>query len=332
MRVQEVDVAPGRRRRQRNWLGWGLALFILGACALFLDLGRVASILGRIHPAVALGLLLLLTFDRFLMAWKWALLLRVVGVHLPLTLVIRFYYQGSLTGLFLPSSIGGDLLRAGWVAQASGVKHGAFASLLMEKLIGLVGGVIWAIFGAVVLALHFHGELTSLWLALGAVALVAIVGGFALSLHEAVHGFVLAALGRFKAWRVLGLAHRLYETYALYSNAKGVLAWNLLLALAEHALQIVVFLLLTRSLGIEVAPLLLFAMTSVQFLVLRSIPISPDGWGVAELSAIGFYGLIGIGSEAAFSMMFLNHILITVACLPGLWFLLRGRSSSSAAA
>jgi hypothetical protein len=38
------------------------------------------------------------------------------------------------------------------------------------------------------------------------------------------------------------------------------------------------------------------------------------------------------GSEAAFSMMFLNHILITAACLPGLWFLLRGRSSSSAAA
>ena len=29
------------KRRQRNWLGWGLALFILGACALFLDLGQV---------------------------------------------------------------------------------------------------------------------------------------------------------------------------------------------------------------------------------------------------------------------------------------------------
>ena len=331
MQVQEVDAAPGRRRRQRNWLGWGLALLILGACALFLDLGQVAGILGRIHPAVVLCLLLLLTFDRFLMAWKWALLLRVVGVRLPLMLITRFYYQGSLTGVFLPSSIGGDLLRATWVAQASGVKHGAFASLLMEKLIGLVCGVIWAIFGAVVLARHFHGELTWLWLALGAAALVGIVGGFALSLHEAVHGFVLAALGRFKGWRVLGLSHRLYETYALFSGAKGLLAANVLLTLAEQALQMIVFLMLTRSLGIAVDPLLLVAMTGVQFLILR-IPISPDGWGVAELSAIGLYGLIGIGSEAAFSMMFLLHILITAACLPGLWFLLRGRSSSSAAA
>ena len=214
-----------------------------------------------------LGLLLLLTVDRFLMAWKWALLLRVVGVHLPLMLVTRFYYQGSLTGLFLPSSIGGDLLRATWVAQASGVKHGAFASLLMEKLIGLVCGVIWAIFGAVVLAGLYHGELTWLWLALGAAALVGSLGGFALSLHGAVHGFVLAALGRFKAWRVLGLAHRLYETYALFSGAKGLLAANVLLTLAEQALQMVVFLMLTRSLGIAVDPLLLFAMTGVQFLV-----------------------------------------------------------------
>jgi uncharacterized membrane protein YbhN (UPF0104 family) len=328
--MQEVDVAPNGRRRQRNWLGWGLALFILAACAWFLDLDRVATILGRIHPAVVLGLLLLLTFDRFLMAWKWALLLRVVGVRLPLMLVTRFYYQGSLTGLFLPSSIGGDLLRATWVAQASGVKHGAFASLLMEKLIGLVCGVIWAIFGAVVLAVHFHGELTSLWLALGAAALGAMAGGSALSLHPAVHGIVLAGLGRFKDWRLLGLAYRLYETYALFSGAKRLLAGNVLLTLAEQALQMMVVLLLTRSLGIAVEPLLLFAMIGVQFLLLR-FPISPDGWGVAELSAIGLYGLLGIDSEAAFSMMFLLHILITATCLPGLWFLLQRRSSPSAA-
>jgi hypothetical protein len=77
----------------------------------------------------------------------------VVGVWL-LGLVTRFYSQGSLTGLFLPSSIGSDLLRATWVAQARGVKHGAFASLLIEKLSGLVGVVIRATFGAVVLAVH----------------------------------------------------------------------------------------------------------------------------------------------------------------------------------
>ena len=69
----------------------------------------------------------------------------------PLGLITRFYYQGSLTGIFLPSSIGGDLLRATWVAQASGIKHGVFASLVMEKLVGFLSAVVWAILGAGVL-------------------------------------------------------------------------------------------------------------------------------------------------------------------------------------
>lgn len=326
--MQQGGAAPAGRR-QRNWLGWGLALFILGACAVFLDLDQVFTILSRIHPAAIVGLLALITLDRLLMAWKWTILLRVIGVQLPLGLITRFYYQGSLTGIFLPSSIGGDLLRATWVAQASGIKHGVFASLVMEKLVGFLSAVVWAILGAGVLAGFYHGELMWLWLPLGAAALAGVVSLFVLSLHPTVHSFVLAGLGRFEARRVLGLAHRLYEAYSHFSRAKGALARNVLLTLGEHALQMLVFLLVTRSLGIHADTLLLFAMTGVQFLVFR-IPISPDGWGIGELSAIGLYGLIGISSEAAFSMMFLNHLLTTTACLPGLWFLLQGRRSASA--
>jgi hypothetical protein len=326
--MQQGGAAP-TGRRHRNWLGWGLALFILAACAVFLDLDRVISILGRTHPLAVLGLLVLITLDRLLMAWKWAILLRVTGVRLPLGVITRFYYQGSLTGIFLPSSIGGDLLRATWVAQASGVKHGVFASLVMEKLVGFVSAVVWAILGAGVLAGFYYGELMWLWVPLGLAALAGVASLFVLSLHPAVHSFVLAGLDRFKARRVLGLVHRLYEAYSHFSRARGALACNVLLTLAEHALQMVVFLLVTRSLAIEANPVLLLAMTGVQFLVFR-IPISPDGWGIGELSAIGLFGLIGISSEAAFSMMFLNHLLTTAACLPGLWFLLQGRRSVSA--
>jgi glycosyltransferase 2 family protein len=328
--MQQVEAPLTRRPRERNWVGWGLALFILGACAWFLDMNQVWSIVSRVHPAAVAGLLILITFDRLLMAWKWAILLRVVGVRLSLGLITRFYYQGSLTGIFLPSSIGGDLLRATWVAQASGVRHGVFASLLMEKLVGFLSAVIWAIVGAVVLLCVYYSELAWIWLPLGAASLTAVVLLFLGSLHAAVHEFVLRSLGRFARVRVVGLLHRLYEAYAHFSSAKGALAANIALTLVEHAVQMVAFLLVARSLAIEVDPIPFFAMTGLQFLVFR-IPISPDGWGIGELSAIGLYGLIGIGAEAAFTMMFFNHILTTAACLPGLWFLLWGKRSSAPA-
>ena len=81
-----------------------------------------------------------------------------------------------------------------------------------------------------------------------------MVSLFVLSLHPTVHSFVLAGLGRFEARRVLGLAHRLYEAYSPLLPRQGALARNVLLTLIEHALQMVVFLLVTRSLGSTLTP------------------------------------------------------------------------------
>jgi uncharacterized membrane protein YbhN (UPF0104 family) len=55
------------------------------------------------------------------------------------------------------------------------------------------------------------------------------------------------------------------------------------------------------------------------------VPIAPDGWGVAELSAIGLYGLIGVSAEHAFAFTFLAHSLQLLVALPGLWFLITAR-------
>jgi len=52
------------------------------------------------------------------------------------------------------------------------------------------------------------------------------------------------------------------------------------------------------------------------------LPISPDGWGVGEVAAIGLYSLVGVPAEEAFALAFLSHILQTLVVLPGLWFFL----------
>lgn len=46
------------------------------------------------------------------MGYKWARLLRIVGVRTPMPRLIRIFYQANLSGVFLPSHVGGDLLRA----------------------------------------------------------------------------------------------------------------------------------------------------------------------------------------------------------------------------
>jgi uncharacterized protein (TIRG00374 family) len=106
--------------------------------ALFLDLNQVLSVLRRVSVPWLLFILVVSTFDRLLMAYKWSVLLRALQVEMPLAQIIRFCYQGMFVGTFLPSSIGGAVLRAYWVSRSTGATPEVYASLLMEKIIGMV--------------------------------------------------------------------------------------------------------------------------------------------------------------------------------------------------
>jgi glycosyltransferase 2 family protein len=320
--VQEAQQPTARRGGRRNWLGWALVLLILTVLALTLDLKEVLATLARVNPVELAAILLLMTLDRLIMAWKWSLLLRVVEVRLPLTAIVRFYYQGTLSGTFLPSQVGGDVLRAYWVSAASGVTQPVFASLVMEKIIGILSALSWAIVGLVVLASLMYPDGFWAWVALGVGAIGSVIAAFTLSMRAAVHDFILSRLGRRQNARIVGFLHRLYEAYARFSRAPWALGANVLITLGEQALQVVVVFLVARSLGIEADALALLAAAAVHIMIYR-IPVAPDNWGVGELTAIGVFGLIGISPEAAFSLMFLSHILQVVVVLPGLLFLLR---------
>lgn len=329
--------APSPKARRRHWLALGLAGLILLALAFWLDLGELARLLGRLHPAALLGIVLLLALDRVLMAWKWLLLLRAGNVHLPLTQAIRFYFQGTLAGLFMPSMVAGDVLRGYWAARLSGATSLVFASLIMEKMLGVLSALLWGLLGFVVFASWRFPDAAWLWPWLGLLAATGLIAVFVLSLHERVHARVLGTLGRLRGpegktglgVRLLALAHKLYTAYSQFAAAKRALGVNFALTLGEHLLQMLIQLALALALGL-VPPVLLFLAVSAAHTLILRLPVSPEGWGVGELSAVAMYGLIGIDAEAAVAIMLVYHALVLVTCLPALFFLLQAEHPARA--
>jgi len=326
----ELPAAPAGRRA-RNWLGWGLAVAILATLLLFLDPGELLQAFRRLSPAEILLLLALLTLDRILMGVKWGVLLRIAGVRLSYARIVAVYYQGSFVGTLMPSHIGGDLLRAWLVARDSGIRYPVFASLVMERLVGFLSAINWALVGAVLLIVWFDPARWPLWVALGLLAAVLGNGLFALSLHPRTHDLVLAGLGRWNRLRILGLLRKFYEAYARFSRDPGRLLLNFFLTLVEHFLQMAIVFVIAISLDVTATPVLFFAATAVYLLIFR-IPVAPDGWGVGEATAIGVFALIGISAENAFAMSVTGHALVLVGVLPGLLFFLLRRQRPTALA
>jgi len=308
----------------RNWLGWGLAVVVIAGCLLTLDVEDMLATVRRMRANEIAFALVLLTCDRVLMALKWRLLLEIGGAHLSPFSVIRIYYQGWLVGAFLPTHLGGDLLRAHLVAQRTGVVHPAFASIVMEKLIGLVSALNWAIVGSVVLACSLEPDQYPLWIGLGVLATLVFNSLFLASLHDAIHDFTLRLLARYQQAWLIGSLHRFYAAYADFSRHPRMLIANFLLTVLEHGLQLLIVFSIARSLGVEVGAVAFFAAAAVQTLILR-IPVTPDGWGTGELAAIAVFGLIGIGAAVAFTISIVYRFLGVVAALPGFFFLVLPR-------
>ena len=324
----EVAIPEGATpaRRPRRWLGWGLAILALGGCLLLVSPAEVAAALRHLSPAELAVLLLLASLDRLLMGLRWGVLLRLAGVRLPLWRAVRLFYQASAVGTLLPSHLGGDLLRGWWAAREGAPGHPVAASLVMERLLGLVSAANWAVLGAVLLATHRAPGHAWAWAGLGLLAALAGNGLFALSLSRRTHRLVRRGLGRLgRSWPAR-LAQRFYAAYAVYGRDRRGLAVAAGLAVAEHGVQMLLVLAIALSLDVAAGPVVLLAAAALFLLVLR-LPLAPDGWGVGELSAVGLLGLAGVGAASAFSVSLVNHLVLMLALVPGAVLLLLGRAA-----
>ena len=76
-------------------------------------------------------------------SWRWAELARPLGFHFSRLRYMQLYFEGMFFNLCLPSSIGGDVLKAYWLAPNTAGRVLAGCTVLADRAVGLVGlGVI----------------------------------------------------------------------------------------------------------------------------------------------------------------------------------------------
>jgi sulfoxide reductase heme-binding subunit YedZ len=80
-----------------------------------------------------------------LMALRWRLLLSAKGIDAPLAWLTRTYFVALFAGQFLPAAIGGDAVRAVELGRRTHDAPEAVASVLIDRLVGLVSLVALAV-------------------------------------------------------------------------------------------------------------------------------------------------------------------------------------------
>ncbi len=142
--------ALGARRRR-----WGpviaraaVTLALLGGILAWLPLGELVGAIGSVGAGLWGGVLLGFAAGHVLAALKWRGLLRAAGLHAEVKDAVWAHGAGLFANLCLPSLVGGDVVRAGWLARRGGSAETLAVVGLADRVLDTLALVALAAAGA----------------------------------------------------------------------------------------------------------------------------------------------------------------------------------------
>jgi uncharacterized membrane protein YbhN (UPF0104 family) len=221
-------------------------------------------------------------------AWRWRLVAQGLGLQLPLGTAVAASYRSQLLNSTLPGGVVGDVHR--------GVRHGrdvhqtggALRAVAWERLWGQVVQVAVAVLVLLVVPSPVQSSVQRvLMVAAVAVALACLVVPLAVPVLRS-------------------------DLRAMASGLNGVLLLSLLVVLGHVA----VFLVAARTVGVDVAPVLLLPL-GLLVLLAMAVPVNVAGWGPREGVAAWSFGAAGLGASAGVETAVAYGVLVLAASLPG---------------
>jgi hypothetical protein len=272
----------------------------------------------------------------FLTSIRWGILLAAQDIHLGL--VDRFVLM--MTGFFFttiaPGGIGGDAVKAFYVARGREKKAAAATTVFLDRFLGL-----WTLLlvSCVVVAVRFqdlwHRELAGLgWfglpggrvlvLAIGLCALALLLVALAATSKRLRRSTLLKRASRFVPFRRTLL--RVYDAVHLYGDRPDAVLRAAAISVVAQVPLFLVYWLYAVAIGAELE-WWHCALIVPPAMVIRVLPLSPGGAGQGMAAMALLLPLVGVPVGQATLIGALGDAMFIVVYLIGGAFFLFGRAS-----
>ena len=249
--------------------------------------------------------------------WRWSLLLKAQHIEIPFrsllgTLLIATYFNN-----FLPSNIGGDVIRIRDTGRHANSKTLATTVVLMDRILGLVALVFVAALGATAIGRlhHVAAPIWPVWLWAGFVAGAAATTPAVFA--PAAFGRLLRPLTVFHPEWVGDRITTLTGALARFGKAPGALIKAFLGAIFVQAALVSFYFAVAYALHLDIAFWDLAVVIPMSFVV-QLLPVSVGGFGVREAFFSYYFHRIGQPIEDAVLLSLVAQALLMLFSLSGL--------------
>lgn len=238
-------------------------------------------------------------------AYRWRILLQALDMHPSLARLTALYFVGTFFNNFLPTGVGGDVVRVYELAQESRRPAAAVGTVLLDRAAGLL-----VLFLIALVALPFSYRLVSSQIG-AAIVLLCLLGwgGSAFVLQRDW----LKRLGLWRWVEKVSLLRGAYE--AVTACGARAIGSALGVSLGLNVLLIAMNVLIAQSLGMQL-PLWYFLLFVPIVSFLLVLPVSLSGLGVREGGYVYLFGQAGVPAHLSLSLSLIVYAVINV--IPGI--------------
>ncbi|MHC4394484.1 MAG: lysylphosphatidylglycerol synthase transmembrane domain-containing protein [Planctomycetota bacterium] len=288
----------------------------------------LVELFGKINGWVFVGVLGVFVGGQVIVGFRWWLLLRTQSIFINIFAAVRLHFLGLFYNNVMPSSVGGDLIRAWYVTRHTEKKFAAVLSVFVDRLVGLLSTLVIAVFfyllflrgrGAVITSSEEGGFFERVseyrgiifWVLL---AIVLLFGG--LLIHRRGRAMLV------KGWLSISLhgmrvIRKLKDAVVLYCSKPMTILAVFGLTIFLQIMTITGFWFLGRNMGIEASIKYYYVFFTLTW-VLGAIPVSIGGVVVVEgLLVLLFTQFAGVRTNLAVALALCQRIVWLLASLPG---------------
>jgi len=278
------------RQRVVQFVGTVLAIVLIGLLLREDGWKAVVAAMKQIPVAVLLWVALLFLISRMAVVWRWHVLLRAGGVPIPFKDSAMLTFTGLFASNFLPTTIGGDVLRVAGAMKMGYDRAVCLATIVGDRLIGMFGMFMVAPLG--------------LYYAWGTLP--------AKPLGMSFMGFVKKPLDFIK---------RTFMTFSIWFKKPGTLLLSLGFSWIHMICLFWSIKILLAALGYPVSFWMVAGLWSLTYFITQ-VPISINGYGLQELSFTFLFSRVaGVPPAISLTVGILIRAYLVLASLPGAFFL-----------
>jgi uncharacterized protein (TIRG00374 family) len=289
--------------------------------------GSFLEYLQQMNPLVFVLALGIFIFCSIVIGLRWWILLRPLSISIKPYLAVKLYFLGWFYNIFMPGSVGGDFIRAGYATKHTDKKIEAVLSVFADRFLGLFSTLIIAFCCYLIFLARGGSKIT--FSQESSFKALTDKGPFILW-FIAVLGVIFALLLLWKRSRgalkklfdrILELAKKtivkLRDTTLIYCKSPFTILIAFFLTVFVQMLTITGFWILAKNMGINADIGFYYVFFTLTWVV-GTIPVSIGGAGVVEGAlVILFMQAAGLDEPAAWTIALSQRAIWLLASIPG---------------